>query len=176
MDPKLSGSPMAIAVFYPKEMMMNLREALRTKYDGYAAQGHAIFAVTLSTYVKSESIARSHLMSDFWDSHFLHRVRRCLPFKLKTHSDHDFVIERSPEGYFHYHGLLAFTHEAGERFWPKGELNPKVKRSLDTFHNKGAYRPFCVNSFLIEPIRAGQLAAWIHYITKENEIPTSSCH
>ncbi len=156
--------------------MMNLRNSLLVKYQSYTEQGHVAFAVTLSTYVKSETIAKSHRMADFWDNHFLHRIKRSLPMKLKTQFDHDFIVEKSPDGFFHYHGLLAFTKEAARKFWISGELKAQIRRDLESFRHEGEYRPFCVNKFLIEPIRQGQVGAWIRYITKENEIPTSSSH
>lgn len=155
---------------------MSLCEELMHKYNGYEARGHSVFTVTLSTYVKSDAIARSDRMSNFWNQHFIHRVKRCLPFKLKDKFDHDFVVERSPEGHYHYHGLMVFTADGGKKIWRDGKLSVKLERDLLSFRHKGDYRPFCVNKHLIEPVRSGELDAWIRYITKENEIPNSSTH
>ena len=155
---------------------MNLREELIHKYNGYEARGHSVFTVTLSTYVKSEAIAKSDRMRNFWDHHFIHRVKRCLPFKLKEQLDHDFIVERSPEGHYHYHGLLAFTSDAGKRIWHDGALDAQLKRDLDSFRRAGGYRPFCVNKHLIEPIRSGATDPWCKYITKSNDIPMSGRH
>jgi hypothetical protein len=115
-------------------------------------------------------------MRNFWDHHFIHRVKRRLPFKLKEQLDHDFIVERSPEGHYHYHGLLALTSNAGKRIWHHGALDAQLQRDLDSFRRAGSYRPFCVNKHLIEPIRSGVADPWCKYITKSNDIPMSSTH
>lgn len=155
---------------------MNLREELICKYNGYASLGHAVFAVTLSTYVTSEAFARSYHMSNFWNQHFIYRVRKRLPFKLKDKFDHDFIIERSPEGHYHYHGLMAFTSGAGKKVWHDEKLDAQIGRDLDSFRDAGKYRLFCVNKHLIEPMRSGDPDPWCTYITKSNDIPMSSTH
>jgi len=155
---------------------MNRREELMLKYNGYEANGHSVFAVTLSTYVKSEAIAKSDRMRHFWDQHFIHRVKRCLPYKLKEQFDHDFIVERSPKGHYHYHGLMAFKPIAGTRIWHDGALNAQLKRDVDSFRRAGGYRPFCVNKHLIEPIRSCAPDPWCNYITKSHDIPMSSTH
>lgn len=155
---------------------MTRREVLMLKYNGYEALGHPVFAVTLSTYVKSDAIARSDRMRNFWDQHFIYRVKQRLPFRLKEKFDHDFIVERSPEGHYHYHGLMAFTSEGGKRIWRDGALNAQLKRDLDSFRYESDYRPFCVNEHLIEPVRSGDPNPWCNYITKSNDIPMSSTH
>ena len=155
---------------------MNRREVLIQKYNGYKAHGHAIFAVTLSTYVKSKYIAESDCMRHFWDQHFMHRVKRRLPFKLKKQLDHDFIVERSPAGHYHYHGLMALTSDASKRIWHDGALDARLKRDLDSFRVAGDYRPFCVNKHLIEPMLTDAADPWCNYITKSTYIPMSSTH
>ena len=155
---------------------MLFREELIQKYTAYEANGHSNFTVTLSTYVKSEAIAKSDRMRHFWDNHFVHRVNRCLPYKLREKFDHDFIVELSPEGNYHYHGLMAFKSDAGQRIWHDGALDAQLKRDLDSFRNAGMYRPFCVNKHLIEPVWSGGADRWCRYITKSGDIPMSSVH
>lgn len=150
---------------------MNLRENWLCKYRGYEAQGHAAFTVTLSSYVKDERLATSDDMRKFWDFHFIYRVDKCLPFKLKKKIDHDFIVERSSGGHYHYHGLMAFSGEAGKRIWRDGALNAQLQRDLNSFRRPSKNRPFCVNTYQIDPLRSG---AWMWYITKEKQIPMSS--
>lgn len=154
---------------------MSLCEDLVRKYNDYEAQGHAVFTVTLSTYVKSEAFARRH-MSSFWNQHFIHRVRRRLPYKLKDKFDHDFIVECSPGGCYHYHGLMAFTSDAGKRIWRDGKLDAQLTRDLDSFQQAGDYRLFCVKKHLVEPMRQGGSDWWCKYITKSSDIPMSSVH
>ncbi|TAL97443.1 MAG: hypothetical protein EPN69_03145 [Rhodanobacter sp.] len=155
---------------------MKTREYLMHKYESYEAQGHSIFAVTLSTYVKDDELASSDDMRKFWDFHFIYRVDKCLPYKLKKKFDHDFVVERSKAGHYHYHGLLAFTDEAGKKIWRDGELNTQLQRDLNSFRSKGIDRPFRVNTYFIEQKRSCGIGAWITYITKAKEIPMASTY
>src|ERR1700761_2616839 len=80
------------------------RQDLEVKYVGYELQGHLVLCVTLSTYIKSQKYALSDRTRQMWDHHFIGRVRRCLPFKAKEKLDYDWVMEESPEGFWHYHG------------------------------------------------------------------------
>ena len=143
---------------------MNQRIQLQMKCNGYLAQGHLVLAATLSTFVKSDSYARSDAMRHFWDWHFIHRVERRL-HPYKSHLDHDYVLEQSPEGYWHYHGLLAVREPCANRLWKHDRLHPRLEKDLRTFEQRGRYRPFRVNSFLIEPIKSPE--AWCRYITKQ---------
>jgi hypothetical protein len=142
----------------------------KLKYNKYEADGKSIFVVTLSTYVSSEGIAKSDRMRKFWDREFLYRVTDQLPYTLKESIDYDYVIERSDEGHYHYHGLLAMPREAGDRIWRNGMLNKELDRDLVALRKKGQYRDFAVNSFLIEPIRPGlTVDHWVHYVSKTHD-------
>src|SRR5947209_360017 len=105
-------------------MNMNLKEELRTIYGAYEADGRAVFIVTLSTFVASESIGLSDRMRHFWDHHFIHRVKEQLPFKARGKLNDDYVIERRP--FFHYHGLLALPQEYEHCIWKDGALHPRL--------------------------------------------------
>jgi hypothetical protein len=87
---------------------MNIRDQLLIKYGAYEEHGHHLFAVTLSTYVKSEFFCRANF-GRMWNRDFIYRVNRRLPFKQKNKFDHDFVAEASPANDYHFHGLLAFS-------------------------------------------------------------------
>lgn len=141
------------------------------KYDHYRAIGHGVYAVTLSTYVKSErrTFNRSSDSADdrwrmFWDHHFIFGVKRSLPFKAKI--DHDWVLECSPEGYLHYHGLLAVDASHKHKLWTQSGLNKRLRRRLDSFSDRGKYRPFRINKYLVEPVE--NVKAWSCYSTKQN--------
>lgn len=136
---------------------------LSVKYDHYEKQGHLILGVTLSTYIKSELYAASDRMRHMWDQHFIRRVQRRLPTKAAM--DHDWIVERSPDGYFHYHGLISVSDKYADRLWRNKQLNRRLTRDLNSFTNAGRYRPFRINTFLIEPVH--NIAAWATYITKE---------
>lgn len=138
------------------------------KYKGYQQHGVALFAVTLSTYVKDGELANSDLMRHFWEYHFVHRVKRCLPYKAKI--DYDWVVECAPEASYHFHGLLAVEPKYASKIWSKGQLRSKLKMSLATFADPGSYRPLSVNKFEIEPIRG--LEKWCTYITKQAPVFT----
>ena len=160
---------------------MNLKEQLITTYEGFEKQGHAIFAVTLSTFVKSKKIAESPRMQHLWDQHFIRRVRRRIPEYLPLH--HDFIIELSPpqrvldsidsqgiptyrtECYYHYHGLVAVKAEHSHRIWKDGRLNPALDGSLRSFQSAGKYRPFKIPSFDFAPVR--KVEAWGTYMFKD---------
>lgn len=154
---------------------MNPREHLLTKYGGYEANGHHIFTVTLSTYVKSEAFCRMHF-SKIWERDFVYRIQRNLPHKLRNKFDHDFVAEKSPDNHFHFHGLLAFADPSQRKIWKDDGLSIEIKRDLDSLKSRGDYRSASINKYLIEPVRSGELVLWVKYITKSPEIPTSSFH
>ena len=154
----------------------NFAANTKVKYNGYERDGKSIFTVTLSTYVTSERIAKSDRMRKFWVSDFMHRVTKYLPFKLKESIDFDYVIERSREGNWHYHGLLAMPKEAGDRIWKNGALDKHLERDLAALGDKGQYRDFAVNSVRIEPIRPKKsIDHWVSYMTKTQDfIPSSA--
>jgi hypothetical protein len=142
---------------------MNKKQELTVKCKGYLDQGHLVLTVTLSTYVESDHFARSDKMRHFWDSHFIYRVQRRL-HPYREHLDHDYMLEKSPEGFWHYHGLLFVKAPCGPRLWQNDGLDSRLARDLKTFETAGTHRPFKVNDFLIEPIRNAE--AWCKYITK----------
>jgi len=160
---------------------MDAHEQLTTLYRELQKQGHAVFAVTLSTFIKSASFASPARMQHMWDQHFIRRVRRRIPEPSPLH--HDFVIELSPplmpvitqeedrvpaystERYFHYHGFLAVQARHANRIWTKGQLNKQLFDSLVSFKSAGKYRPFRIPSFDISPIKS--VEAWTAYILKE---------
>ena len=147
----------------------------RLKYRAYSRDGKSIFVVTLSTYLKSDKIAKSDAMRRFWVREFLYRVAEQLPLNLKGKIDYDYVIEKSPEGHYHYHGLLAMPRDAGDKVWKNGALNKELTRDLTALRTKGKYRAFAVNSFLVEPIRSGLTTDdWIGYMTKTQDYIASS--
>ena len=134
------------------------------KYESYRSAGHLVLAVTLSTFIKSEQYAASDRMRHMWEQHFLRRVRKRLPKSAPL--DYDWIVERSPLGHFHYHGFLAVTEAYGYRIWKSNRLNKRLFRDLRSFSKAGKYRPFRINSFLIEPVHT--VDAWARYITKES--------
>lgn len=140
---------------------------LELKYHHYFKDGKLVLTVTLSTYVRSNNFAASDRMRHFWDQQFMHRVKKQLAPWQWNQIDHDFLLEESPDGYWHFHGLLAFTPETGRKIWKDGALNRHLARDLDSFRTAGAYRSFRVNEYLIEPIRDGMMPEfWTRYITK----------
>lgn len=140
------------------------RQQLQSKYQTYQSRGIAVFTATLSTYVQDDAFAASDRIRHYWDNHFIYRVSECLPVRARI--DHDWVLEKSPDGYYHYHGLLAVEQAYGGKLWRDGSLCPKLKRALDSHARAGRYRPFCVNAHLIEP--ATNIRAWCSYITKQS--------
>lgn len=143
------------------------RALLLKKYQTYQTQGTAIFAVTLSTYVQDDRYAAydADNMRRYWDHDFIYRVRTCLPMRAKI--DHDWVLERSPGGHYHYHGFLAVEQAHATKLWCDGALRSKLKRAIDSHATAGKYRGFCINAHLIEPVT--NVAAWACYITKQNQ-------
>jgi hypothetical protein len=145
---------------------MKHRERLSTLYNGYRANGHEIFAVTLSTYVKSEAFARSPRMQEFWSNVFIRRIQKRLPFKYKNKLDYDFIIEQSPDGYFHFHGFLAIPMNVSHYIYVNDSFSRQIARDMDCLGVAGKYRTFRVNKYHIE--RVGNIEQWATYITKTN--------
>jgi hypothetical protein len=142
---------------------MKLADELTLKYECYRRNGNAVFAVTLSTFVKSESFARRHMPS-YWREHFIDRILKELPYKAKRKVDHDCVVECSPDGYYHFHGFFALPAAYSRRIWAEGSLCKSLRCALESFRSRGRSRMFQVNKFLIEPVR--NVAAWAMYCTK----------
>jgi hypothetical protein len=102
-----------------------------------------------------------------WDKHFIGRVQEALPVKAKEKIDHDYLMEMSPEGYWHYHGALAVPSRFGESLWKSKEraLHPRFAKAIYGLRDRGKYRLFKINSYLTEPMV--NVAAWFTYITKQ---------
>jgi hypothetical protein len=150
-------------------------ELLAAKYREYASQGMLVLAVTLSTYVSGDRFAASAAMSYFWNEHYIRRISRLLPFKLKNKLDHDYVVEKSPDGYWHYHGFLAVPMQIAHRIWHDEALDRRLRRDLDSMQSAGTHRPFRLNKYLIEPIREGcKEEAWAGYMTKTDSYISSA--
>ncbi len=142
---------------------MNYREELITKYNHYLTQDHLVLTVTMSTRLYSEAIAYSDVMRQFWDREFLYRVKRNIPSSATL--DHDFVVESSRAGMWHYHGLLATRRCNAHALWKDGKLNRRISRDVAALrHDRPQYRQFVITSFLIEPVNS--VEAWCRYITK----------
>jgi hypothetical protein len=141
---------------------MKITEDLLTKYTSYRSHGYALFAATLSSYVRSRWFAMEHMPS-MWESHFIPRVLRELPLRARK-IDYDFFIECSDDGYWHLHGLFAIPRDGAQRIWNGGGLCKRLVRALASFRSLGARRPFRVNSFLIEPIT--DICKWVNYSAK----------
>jgi hypothetical protein len=141
------------------------RQDLATKYQSYQDQGHLVLSVTLSTYIKSARYAHSDRTRYMWDHHFIRRVERRLPFKAKNKFDHDYLMEESPEGCWHYHGLIAVPSQYSNHLWKGNVLHPQLGRDIYSFRRLGSQRLFKINSFLIEPVKS--VDAWCSYITKQ---------
>ena len=139
------------------------RTELTSKYETYREIGHAVFTVTLSTYVQSDPFAASDRMRHYWDQHFIYRIKKCLPLRAKL--DHDWILEKPPHGNYHCHGLLAIEYQHSKKLWTEAGLSTKLSRALDSHARTGDYRPFKVNAYLIEP--ATNVQAWSNYITKQ---------
>jgi hypothetical protein len=142
------------------------QQLLEMKYTTYQSQGTSVFAVTLSTFVKSAAFAASDRMRKYWDHHFIYRVRKCLPYRAKV--DYDWVLEESPDGFYHYHGFLAVENKYEYRIWCNGALSSKLKRALDSHAKASEYRKLCINAHQIEP--ATNIPAWSNYITKQADV------
>lgn len=152
---------------------MNAKENMQMKYRGYINQEHLVLTVTLSTYVKTAPAPNYRPETDisisrwgrFWEREFVYRVRRRLPGRAPL--DHDYAVELSPGGNWHYHGLLATMKEFEHCLWKDGSLHRRLERDIRSLaFNDGLYRPFRINDFLIEPVKNTE--AWCQYITKQN--------
>lgn len=150
---------------------MTLRQLLITKYLSYQEQGLAVFTVTLSTFIQEQRNPPEEMFRHMWDDHFIYKVRKRLPIKARL--DHDYVIELSPPmlsrggGYscfYGYHGFIALDARYIVRLWNGSGLNKHLNGALKSLRRRGLYRPFCINSFLIEP--ANNIESWSTYITK----------
>lgn len=158
---------------------MTPRQLLITKYLSYQQQGLAIFTVSLSTYLREQRVVPDAMLRNMWDDHFIHKVRKRLPFKAKL--DHDYVVETSPPMrtrsgdlfcFYGYHGFIAIEAMYANKIWSAGVLNRHLVGSLKSFRKRGLYRPFCINSFLIEP--AKNIESWTTYFTKTADYLTSA--
>ena len=161
--------------YWPSDDRRQFAANTKLKYNKYEQDGKSIFAVTLSTYVSSEKIAKSDWMRKFWEGDFLYRIKQHLPLPLREKIDYDYMIEKSPDGRYHYHGLLAMPKDAGDRIWKNDALKLRLERDLKGLREKGQYRKFAMNTFLLEPIRAGHsVDQWIHYMTKTHDYIVST--
>jgi len=158
---------------------MTPRQLLITKYLGYQAQGLSVFTVSLSTYIQEHWNPPEEMFRHMWDDHFIYKIRRRLPFKARF--DHDYVIELSPpmlarggayRCFYGYHGLLAIEPNYASRVWSGSGLKKHLWGSLKSLRKRGLYRPFCINSFLVEP--AKNIESWSNYITKTADYAMSS--
>jgi hypothetical protein len=150
------------------------REEFVKKYKDLEENGFRLFTVTLSTYLKSDSIARSDRMRHMWDEHFISRIDKRMTISLKNSFAYDWIVEESRDNYYHYHGVMAFKPEAADRIWSDGALHKELQRDLQSFRIKGTYRPFRINAFEIKPIH-GTSESWTLYMTKQwDTTPASS--
>ena len=145
---------------------MKYREYLSTLYNGYRNNGHMVFIVTLTSFVKSRPYAHSTNMYDFWESVFIRRIRNNLPYKMKTKIDFDFVIELSPKGHYHYHGFIAVPNDVAAKIYPNNRLSRKIVRDLARLNKEEKYRTHTIKRFEIKP--ANDIDCWANYITKTN--------
>lgn len=150
---------------------MTPRQLLITKYLSYQAQGLSVFTVSLSTYIQEQRNPPEEMFRHMWDDHFIYKIRKRLPFKVRF--DHDYVIKLSPpmltrtgtySCFYGYHGFIAVEPTYTARIWSGRGLNKHLVGSLKSLRRRGLYRPFCINSFLIEP--AKNIESWSTYITK----------
>lgn len=150
---------------------MSPRQLLTTKYLAYEAKDVTVFTITLSTFVREKTRPPDEMFRHMWDQHVIHRIRRRLPVTARM--DHDYVVELTPPKvvsaddiacFYGYHGFLAIEQRYAHRIWTSNGLNKHLCGALASFRRRGAYRPFSINSFLIEPVT--NIPAWASYITK----------
>jgi hypothetical protein len=147
-----------------------LSTQLQEKYFHYAESvGHSVFTATLSTFVTSKAVVAREF-ERFWNHDFMFRVLRVLPKPLRQRVDHDFVVEQSPEGHFHFHGLFAADRNANRWLWKDGQLNRQLEASVASLAHRGEYRAFSVPAYLIEPWRPAD--GWCTYICKDKNTLT----
>ena len=141
---------------------------LFSRFKYYQEQGLLVLAVTLSTCVTSDFVARSERFSQIWSKHFIEKLHKRLPKNLKTTSlDYEYLIEQSPDGYWHFHGFVAVAANVAGRFWTTEGLNHHLQRDLKSFRKAGKYRSCRVNSFLLEPVT--NCYRWSNYCTKSRD-------
>jgi hypothetical protein len=145
---------------------------LTQRMSGYRKQGHLVLCATLSTLVTSDGFAHSEPFSQMWTKHFVDKLHKRVPAKSRgTLIDHEYMIQRSPEGYWHFHGFVAVHHSVADRFWLNGILNRHLAKDLLSFRKAGEYRSCRINSFLIEPVE--KTGAWTTYISREPDSKSS---
>ena len=110
-----------------------------------------MFATTFSTFTKSQHVAVREFPR-VWDREIIYRISKYFPSHLNNRIDHDWIMEMSLDGHYHYHGLIAVDNELTKYIWRGNEINPNLKRDLDALSSKGKYRPFRIPKYLIEPI------------------------
>ena len=141
---------------------------LFSRFKYYQEQGLLVLAVTLSTCVTSDSVARSERFSQIWSKHFIEKLHKRLPKNLKTTSlDYEYLIEQSRDGYWHFHGFVAVAANVAGRFWTTEGLSRHLHNDLRSFRKAGKYRSCRVNSFLIEPVT--NCYRWSNYCMKSKD-------
>ena len=141
---------------------------LFSRFKHYQEQGLLVLAVTLSTCVTSDYVARSERFSQIWSKHFIEKLHKRLPKNLKpTFLDYEYLIEQSRDGYWHFHGFVAVAPNVAERYWTTEGLNHHLERDVKSFRKAGKYRSCRVNSFLIEPVTS--CYRWSNYCTKSRD-------
>lgn len=160
----------------PALQPMSEADRLEYLYNDYLNQGHLVLAVTLTPIVYNDQFAASPSMRSFFEKHFLGKIDRYLPGPLKGKYGYDFVIEQSPAGLWHFHGLLAFRAEAGSRIWKEGGLNHHLRRDLNSMRSQGELRPCRLIDYQIGPVSIveGGIKAWTGYFTKTSTYISSS--
>jgi len=147
-------------------MNPNTSNHLIERFQCYLDQGHLVLTATLSTYVTSDAFAKSEPFRSIWDKHFMEKVKKRLPVgNRETTVDYEYIVQRSPDGYWHFHGFLATPAPYADRLWTSSGLNRHLRNDLESFRRAGIYRPCCVNSFAIEPVQ--KVVAWSTYITRD---------
>ena len=141
---------------------------LTKRFQGYLDEGHLVLTATLSTFVKSDSFAHHERFMSLWDKHFMEKVRKRLPREAGDSAvDHEYIVQCSPEGFWHFHGFLSTSAKYSKRLWSNEQLNRHLFNDLWSFRKAGPYRPCRVNSFQIEPVR--KVVAWSRYTTRESD-------
>ena len=153
-------------------MNPNPNNDLTDRFQCYLDQGHLVLTATLSTYVTSDAFARSEAFRSMWNKHFMEKVYKRLPVgSRETTVDYEYIIQCSPDGYWHFHGFLATPAPYADRLWTSSGLNRHLRNDLESFRRAGIYRPCRVNSFLVEPVE--KIVAWSIYSTREPDSTSS---
>ena len=122
---------------------------LTQRMSGYRKRGHLVLCATLSTLVTSDGFAHSESFSQMWTKHFVEKLHKRLPAGISRNLiDHEYLIQRSPEGFWHFHGFVAVDRSIADRFWKDGILNRHLGKDLLSFRKAGRYRSCRINSFL----------------------------